>query len=201
MVKSSANTACSTTERVSTVQKSAFRSSSSCRRTASPQKVATEAGACLRAARGPCLVRHGAMVVRDTVSLRDLPATIADLVGLAAEAPFAGRSLARLWGDSTSSAAEDVRVGDGAISELTVPNPTNPNQGRSPASRGPLASVTDNEYVYIRHENNGHEQLFHERSDPHELVNLAKVESMRPRLERLRALLDQMRSRPHQAAR
>jgi hypothetical protein len=142
-----------------------------------------------------------AMVVRDTVSLRDLPATIVDLVGLAAGAPFAGGSLARLWSDSTSGAANDILVGDGAISELTVPNPTNPNQGRSPAYRGPLVSVADKEYVYLRRESDGYEQLFHERGDPNESVNLAKVESMRPRLERLRALLDQMRSQPHQAGR
>jgi hypothetical protein len=141
-----------------------------------------------------------ATVVRDTVSLRDLPATIVDLVGLAAGAPFPGRSLARLWRDS-SSAAIDVCLADGAISELTVPNPTNPNQGRSPASRGALISLAEGDYVYIRHEKDGHEQLFDERHDPDELVNLAKVESMRPRLERLRARLDQMRSHPRQAAR
>ena len=34
-------------------------------------------------------------VVRDTVSLRDLPATIVDLIGLGTGAPFPGRSLAR----------------------------------------------------------------------------------------------------------
>ena len=43
-------------------------------------------------------------VVRETVSLRDLPATIVDLAGLAAGAPFPGRSLARLWGDSRPEA-------------------------------------------------------------------------------------------------
>ena len=99
-------------------------------------------------------------MVRDTVSLRDLPATIVDLVGLAAGAPFPGRSLARLWRDSTSGAANDVCVGDGAISELTIPNPTNPNQGRSPAARGPLVSLAEEEYVYIRNERDGLEQLF-----------------------------------------
>ena len=36
-------------------------------------------------------------VVHETVSLRDLPATIADLVGLGSGSPFPGRSLAALW--------------------------------------------------------------------------------------------------------
>jgi arylsulfatase A-like enzyme len=142
-----------------------------------------------------------ATVVRDTVSLRDLPATIVDLLGLTAGAPFRGRSLARLWRDSSSAAANDVCPADGAISELTLPNPTNPSQDRSPAARGPLVSLAEEDYVYIRHERDGHEQLFNERDDPGELSNLAKVESMRPRLERLRARLDQMRSHPRQAAR
>ena len=36
-------------------------------------------------------------VVRETVSLRDLPATILDLAGLSEGSPFPGRSLADLW--------------------------------------------------------------------------------------------------------
>ncbi len=44
----------------------------------------------------PARSRHQA-VVRETVSLRDLPATITDLVGLGPGAPFPGQSLARLW--------------------------------------------------------------------------------------------------------
>jgi arylsulfatase A-like enzyme len=139
-------------------------------------------------------------VVRETVSLRDLPATIADLVGMADEAPFPGSSLARLRRDvrlkSATAAAED-----GAISELSSPNPTIPSQGRSPATRGALVSLAEGDYVYIRNEGDGREQLFHERDDPDERVNLAKVKAMHPRLERLRRRLDQMRANPQRAAR
>jgi arylsulfatase A-like enzyme len=140
--------------------------------------------------------RGGATVVRDTVSLRDLPATIVDLVGLAPGAPFPGRSLARLWRDSSPGTAEGASRGDGALSELSVPNPLNPNQGRSPAARGPLVCLADGDYVYIRNERDGREQLFHERDDPDELVNLAKIKAMQPRLERLRERLDQMKAWP-----
>ena len=40
------------------------------------------------------------VIVSETVSLRDLPATIVDLTGQGTGAPFPGRSLARLWRDS-----------------------------------------------------------------------------------------------------
>jgi arylsulfatase A-like enzyme len=129
-------------------------------------------------------------VVRETVSLRDLPATIADLVGMADGAPFPGSSLARLWRDVRPAGASRVRDDDGAISELSGPNPTNPSQGRSPASRGSLVSVAEGDYVYIRNEGDGREQLFHESDDPDEQVNLAKVAAMRPRLVRLRRRLN-----------
>ena len=36
-------------------------------------------------------------VVAEPVSLRDLPATVVDLLGLAADSPFPGRSLAAHW--------------------------------------------------------------------------------------------------------
>jgi arylsulfatase A-like enzyme len=132
-------------------------------------------------------------VVRETVSLRDLPATIADLVGMAKGAPFPGASLARLRRSIPPEGASGIREIDGAISELSSPNPTYPSQGRSPAARGSLISLAEGEYVYIRNEGDGREQLFHESVDPEERVNLARVDAMRPRLERLRRRLDQMR--------
>ena len=131
----------------------------------------------------------------ETVSLRDLPATIVDLAGLAAGSPFPGRSLARLWGDSAPAAASGDRDLDGAISELSEPNPTNPSRGRSPAARGPLISLAEDDYVYIRNEGDGKEELFHEREDPHELVNLVEIEAMQPLLRRLRQTLDSVKAR------
>jgi arylsulfatase A-like enzyme len=146
---------------------------------------------------------HGqsSAVVREPVSLRDLPATIVDLTGLAGESPFPGRSLAGLWRDSPSGAASRVTDGCGVISELSAPNPTNPSQGRSPAKRGPLISVAENEYVYIRNERDGREQLFHALDDPGELVNLAKMVSMQPRLKRFRDRLAQISAHPAQGDR
>ena len=80
--------------------------------------------------------RPSGAVVRETVSLRDLPATIVDLIGLGNGSPFPGRSLARLWADPPTG-GPPVET-EGVLSELASPNPANPNQGRSPAARGPL---------------------------------------------------------------
>jgi hypothetical protein len=134
--------------------------------------------------------------VREPVSLRDLPATIVDLTGLAGESPFPGRSLARFWRDSSSNADALGTDADAVISELSAPNPINPSHGRSPALRGPLISVAEEDYVYIRNQRDGREQLFHALDDPGELINLARMESMRPRLERFRERLAQVPADP-----
>jgi arylsulfatase A-like enzyme len=133
-------------------------------------------------------------VVRETVSLRDLPATIVDLVGLAAGSPFPGRSLAGLGRDPPPRADLGVRDLSGALAELADPNPIRPSRGRSPATRGPLISLAEGDYVYIRNDGDGREQLFNERDDPDELFNRAGVEAMQPILQRLRQNLDRMRA-------
>jgi arylsulfatase A-like enzyme len=132
-------------------------------------------------------------VVDATVSLRDLPATIVDLLGLRAGSPFPGLSLARFWQTSSSGSADLTRDTDPVVSELRFPNPQKPNRGRSPASKGPLISLADEKFVYMRNERDGSEQLFDQRSDPNESSDLSRNESMQPvvkdfhhRLERFR---------------
>ena len=101
-------------------------------------------------------------VVDEPVSLRDLPATIVDLVGQGTGSPFPGASLTRFWGESGSKGVRSARVDDPVISELMAPNPARPNQGRSPAAQGPLVSLAKGDFVYIRNEGDGREQLFNE---------------------------------------
>jgi arylsulfatase A-like enzyme len=134
--------------------------------------------------------RPSGAVVRATVSLRDLPATIVDLVGLGAGSPFPGRSLARFWVDPAPGAPPGSS--EGALSELASPNPIDPNQGRSPIRRGPLISLAEGELVYIRNQGDGQEELFDERDDPRELINLARHQAMQPVLERFRDRLRQV---------
>src|SRR5262249_4150317 len=101
--------------------------------------------------------RPAGAVVRQPVGLRDLPARIVDLSGLRDGSPFPGRSLAQLWADRPTG-APPVET-EGAFSELASPNPSEPNQGRSPSHRGPLIALAEGDYVYIRNEGDGGEEL------------------------------------------
>ena len=130
-------------------------------------------------------------VVREPVSLRDLPATILDLAGMGEGSSFPGRSLADLWrhpSPGRAPAAADV-----VISELPKPNPSDPNRGRSPGWRGPLISIAEGDFVYIRNQGDGTEELYNEHEDPGEVRNLSRVEAMQPVLERLRRRLDELK--------
>jgi arylsulfatase A-like enzyme len=130
-------------------------------------------------------------VVDEFVSLRDIPATIAELVSPGTKSPFPGRSLAGLLhGPSAGSVAlagEPI-----VLSELAAPNPTDPNHGRSPARTGRLLSLAERDFVYIRNEGDGKEELFDERDDPRELIDRsgaghssAALQRFRDRLRRL----------------
>ena len=75
------------------------------------------------------------------------------------------------------------------------PNPLNPNQGRSPAHRGPLIALADGDFVYIRNESDGSEQLFDHRQDSAEVVNFAHIAAVEPVLKRFRDQLASGRAR------
>jgi hypothetical protein len=107
-------------------------------------------------------------LVVEPSSLRDIPATIVDLLGPGQDGPFPGRSLARFWrGDGQ---------GDKAPSEPLLMETTKPlvltNEGREPAAKGPMKSVVAGGMHYIR-SGDGTEELFNLRSDPEEGLNLA----------------------------
>jgi arylsulfatase A-like enzyme len=129
-------------------------------------------------------------VVDEFVSLRDIPATIVDVVGPTTRPPFPGRPLTSFRGEKSST--PEAPVGEVAVlSELSSPNPTDPNQRRSPAYRGPLISLAEGDFVYIRNLGDGSEELFNERDDPYELINLARAGAMLPMLQRFRDRLPQ----------
>jgi arylsulfatase A-like enzyme len=125
-------------------------------------------------------------VVRETVSLRDLPATIVDLACQGNNSPFPGRSLSTFWRPSSTRAVDNV---DDILSELPSPSPNDPSHGRSPARRGPLVSLAEGDLVYIRNEGDGSEELYDERDDPRELTNRARSVSMAPVVRRFRERL------------
>lgn len=128
-------------------------------------------------------------VVNRFVSLRDVPATIAEIARPGEKHPFPGESLSRLWTRPKALPSDETPV----VSELGSPNPLNPNQGRSPASRGPLAAIAMGNLVYIRNLGDGGEELFDEHDDPRELTNRAHSPAMLPVLDRFRVLFQGLR--------
>jgi hypothetical protein len=126
------------------------------------------------------------------VSLRNVAATVADFVSTETRLPFPGRSLIKVWRESSPTLASSGAQAT-VLSELPSPNPTDPNSGRSPAYGGPLVSLAQDDFVYIRNERDGSEALFNARQDPHERENLAGNEPMGPVLRRFRDQLGEVK--------
>jgi arylsulfatase A-like enzyme len=126
-------------------------------------------------------------VVSQPVSLRELPATVADLLGLADSSPFPGRSLARFFRPGTETL--DDLIGP-VLSELEQQSSMSPNPG-VPATLSSLKALTMEKDVYIRH-GNGREELFDRVADPFETKSLVSEEKCSPTLERSRELLEQV---------
>jgi arylsulfatase A-like enzyme len=129
-------------------------------------------------------------VIAEPVSLCDIPATVVDLLGLAQDAPFPGRSLARFWDRPEQSAlppAEPLLMETGKP-ELLV------NQGREPAAKGPMKSLIARGMHYIR-TGDGLEELYMLSADPEERVNTAGARDAQAILERFRNTLVLMKKR------
>ena len=124
-------------------------------------------------------------VVTDAVSLRDLPATVVDVLGIADGSPFPGASVAPLWRQAARPAV--------------APHGSSVNQALTevvPLDTWPLAGLTDGEWSYIRREQNAHEELFQLRVDRGEKHNRAGDPEARATLERMRARLNELTAGP-----
>jgi arylsulfatase A-like enzyme len=129
---------------------------------------------------GEAMSSSAGRVVATPVSLRDIPATIVSALGtsIARGSPFPGRSL-----------LEEPR-GEPVLSELDSPPESDPNHGASPVCRGPLVSLVDRGFHYIRSAD-GREELFDIENDRGETVDLARDASADEVLRRFRQLHDQ----------
>jgi arylsulfatase A-like enzyme len=143
-------------------------------------------------------------VVPETASLRDLPATIVDVLGLGAGAPFPGRSLAALWGHPSSGAAVDrpdfapAPAPDPALSEVVPTDPLDSVSAHLRENRQVWASLTEGDLIYIRIRQGSlvREELFDLRADARESRSLAEDPTRQPVLERMRTMLDKMTAGP-----
>jgi arylsulfatase A-like enzyme len=90
--------------------------------------------------------RAAGRIVAEPVSLRDIPATIVELLGASGDSPFPGNSLARFW---ERGRGEDHQSATAVLSEVALREKVSKNQNRAPAWRGPMASVVAHGKTYI----------------------------------------------------
>jgi arylsulfatase A-like enzyme len=141
-------------------------------------------------------------VVTETVSLRNLAATIVDVLGLQADSPFPGDSMARFWNRSSPRATANSSASDWALSELFPdPDAPNPESTQLLSPRWPSAALTEGDWTYIRWEGDGREELFHLRADAGEQHNLAGDPAAEPTLVRMRKALGRVAGGPMTAQR
>jgi arylsulfatase A-like enzyme len=120
-------------------------------------------------------------VVHEGATLRDLPATVVDLLGLEGVG-FPGRSLARYWQDD-----QPLARGDPDTLFASVDKGIN-EPAWEPVMRGDMQSLVAGDVHYIRN-GDGREELYDIVLDPAEDRDLASHESERPTLQRFRVLL------------
>ncbi len=121
--------------------------------------------------------------VLDSVSQRDFPATILDVLGLETDVQFPGASLARFW---QPAPANTGAVSDVLLSEIY---PGVGGQEWYPLVKGEIKSVVFEQYHYIR-EADGREELYDLDNDPLEENDLAAQDDHSAILDELRAALD-----------
>jgi arylsulfatase A-like enzyme len=134
-------------------------------------------------------------VVPETVSLRDLPATIVDLLGLTPGSPFPGVSLAPLWARPSSDPVAEPNGPGPALSEVVPIDPVDPESAELLERRRAWASLADGDWIYIRREG-GDPELFDLRADGRQRHNRAADPGVQPVLERMRRTLDKMTAGP-----
>jgi arylsulfatase A-like enzyme len=124
-------------------------------------------------------------VVREPVSLRDLPATVVDLAGLRGATHFPGSSLARHWPGASAPGTHDGGAVPGVTPPLAEVGPGIGVPERYPISKGPMQSLVAEGRHYIRN-GDGREELYDLESDPWESRDLAGSAEDRSTLDRFR---------------
>jgi arylsulfatase A-like enzyme len=101
------------------------------------------------------------------LSLRDIPATVIDLLGLADDELFPGRSLSRYWIESKKVEPENSEL---VLSELDRASWA----VGAPAAKGDMKSLITGYMHYIRN-GDGSEEVYDLRNDPGEQNDLIQT--------------------------
>lgn len=148
--------------------------------------------------------------VAQPVSLRDLPATIVDLLGCGERAPFPGASLAHCWDENALAPADGPLLtemdpgpagacpcpgcgGRGMMLAEVEPGVTIPVREWYPNAKEAMQSLILGSKHYIRMAS-GREELYDMEADPLEAQNQAGAAEAKPILQRFRACLDKLRA-------
>jgi len=140
--------------------------------------------------------RAAKLVIKEAVSLRDLAATIVDVVGQESGSPFPGVSLGRFWKQDSPAASIQPALTSQALGEVVPTNPDKRDESGLPTQLPPLGAVKEKDWSYIRREGRVREELFHLSADANELHNLADDPSAQTILRQMRAALDRLTGGP-----
>jgi arylsulfatase A-like enzyme len=135
-------------------------------------------------------------IVKDTVSLRNLGATIVDVLGLESGSPLPGFSLARYWRNTGTNIPSAGQASAPALSEVVPGLAINVDGYGLPMKTWPLGALDDGDWSYIRSEGNGREELYHVKKDVKEQRNLASNPVAQPILDRMRKTLGELTEGP-----
>ena len=134
--------------------------------------------------------------VDEAVSLRELAATIVEVVGQEAGSPFPGASLARFWKRPRPVAPAQPPSAVPALAEVARHDRHQRDFWGLPKTLPPLGALKGKDWSYIRWEGDVREELFHLPKDPKEQHNLAGDPAAQTTLEQMRRVLDGLTGGP-----
>jgi arylsulfatase A-like enzyme len=129
--------------------------------------------------------------VSEPVTLRDLPATVLDLLNLSDQSKLPGSSLVRYW-DSSRDSAGVAR--SPLLSELGLQTRDVPEQYPILRGKGSLDSLIVDRYHYIK-SGDGREELYDWQSDPSEKTDLVRSDVAQRTMEEMRKTLERTLAR------
>jgi arylsulfatase A-like enzyme len=127
--------------------------------------------------------------VKEPASLRDLPATVVDLAGIATASPFSGRSLAMSWSNAGAQATGLAKSSPAFAEQVDRAAAHAPAQNGLERSEFKMSLVASG-FHYIR-DDKGTEKLFDLRTDRFEQRDLARFEGVHAFRKMLLQVLNQ----------